>query len=150
MDLLVRFNAALALETEDLALDPERLRAGVRAVFDDPARGAYLVAELDGRPVGALLVTSEWSDWRAGRMLWIQSVYVEPAARGRGVYRALHERVLADARASADVRGVRLYVERGNRAAQAVYRALGMQASGYVLFEQGLDEPRANAGQPRS
>ena len=135
LDVLVEFNAAMALETEGRRLDPARLRAGVRAALADPARGTYRVAEVDGRVVGALLLTREWSDWRNGWFWWIQSVFVAPDARGRGVYRALHESVLAEARADRGVCGVRLYVEQDNRRAQSVYAAVGMQRTHYVFYE---------------
>ena len=135
LDVLVDFNAAMALETEDRRLDPDRLRAGVSTALSDPARGAYRVAERDRRVVGALLLTREWSDWRNGWFWWIQSVYVAPDARGRGVYRALHESVLAEARADREVCGVRLYVEQDNRAAQATYAAVGMRRARYVVYE---------------
>ena len=135
---LVRFNRAMARETEALALDEAVLEAGVRAVLADPARGFYLVAELDGRRAGSLMVTPEWSDWRNAWIWWIQSVFVEAEARRRGVYRALHGAVLTRARESCDVRAVRLYVERENRGAQDTYAALGMSPSRYQLFEVDL------------
>ena len=135
LELLVGFNRALARETEGLDLDPDRLRAGVRAVLGDAARGSYLVAEAAGRAVGALLVTREWSDWRAGWFWWIQSVYVEPEHRRRGVYGELHREVAARARRAGDVRGLRLYVDRANAGARATYLALGMAPSHYDLFE---------------
>jgi len=141
LEALVRFNAAMARETEDLVLDPARLRAGVARALGDPARGRYLVAERDGRVAGALLLTREWSDWRDGWFWWIQSVYVEPAARRHGVYRALHAAVLARAAAAGDVAGVRLYVELANRAAQATYERLGMRRARYVVCEQEPPAP---------
>jgi len=139
---LVDFNAAMALETENKRLDPARLRPGVAAVLSDPARGRYRVAEQDGRVVGALLVTLEWSDWRNGWFWWIQSVYVRPEARGRGVYRALHRSVLDEARAQPDVCGVRLYVDQENGVAQATYAAVGMGRTHYVFFEEDFTARR--------
>jgi len=133
--VIAAFNLAMARETEDKALDPERLAAGVRAVFEDPARGDYAVAELGGRVVGCLLLTREWSDWRDGTFWWIQSVYVAPEARGRGVFRALWEHVAAQARATPGVCGLRLYVERANERARSVYEAVGMRRSHYEMFE---------------
>jgi GNAT superfamily N-acetyltransferase len=135
IDTLVDFNAAMALETEDKALDRARLRRGVAAVFEDPRRGFYRVAELDGVAVGALLVTYEWSDWRNADWWWIQSVYVAPAQRGRGVFSGLFEQVAAEARA-ADACGLRLYVERDNMRAQTTYRRVRMDASHYLMFER--------------
>jgi GNAT superfamily N-acetyltransferase len=133
--LLIDFNAAMALETEGLTLEREILARGVRAALGDAARGFYCVAELDGRPAGCLMITREWSDWRNGWAWWIQSVYVAPHARRRGVYAALHEHVLALARRAGDVVALRLYVERSNLPAQATYVRQGMAASHYLMFE---------------
>jgi GNAT superfamily N-acetyltransferase len=132
---IVDFQLRLARETEDLGLDPETLRRGVEAVFADPARGRYWIAERGGGVVGCLLTTSEWSDWRNGVILWIQSVYVIPEERGRGVYRALYERVRRQVDDSADLKGIRLYVEKRNAAARQVYERLGMTREHYDLFE---------------
>ena len=132
---LVEFNRALARETENRELDPELLRRGVSAVFEDPARGSYYLAVQGEEPLGGLLLTNEWSDWRNGVFWWIQSVYVVPSARGTGVFRQLYEHVLESARASRGVCGLRLYVEHDNHIAQEVYAALGMTAARYRMFE---------------
>jgi GNAT superfamily N-acetyltransferase len=136
LDALVRFNAAIAKETEGRNLNRARLRKGTRAVLESSERGYYLVAETESAVVGQLFVTYEWSDWRNGVFWWIQSVYVEPSVRGRGVYRALHKRVLRDARARGDVCGLRLYVEKENEAAQEAYTRLGMTSTPYRVYEQ--------------
>ena len=136
LDVLVRFNAAIAKETEGRNLDMERLRRGTRAVLESSERGYYLVAETESIVIGQVFVTYEWSDWRNGVFWWIQSVYVEPSVRKRGVYRALHERVLKDARARGDVCGLRLYVEKENEAAQEAYARLGMTMTPYRVYEQ--------------
>jgi GNAT superfamily N-acetyltransferase len=138
LDRLVAFNLAMARETEALTLDEPTLRSGVQRVFDDPARGFYLLAELDGDAAGSLLVTREWSDWRDADWWWVQSVYVEPACRRRGVFRALYEDVRQRAAEAGRVRGLRLYVERGNRSAHETYLALGMTRSHYEMFEEDL------------
>ncbi len=140
LDRLVAFNLAMALETEGLRLDPQRLRAGVQRALSDGARGTYRVAELSGALVGCLLLTREWSDWRDRWYWWIQSVYVEPPARRLGVYRALHRAVLAEARAEQDVCALRLYVEAENRAAQSTYERLGMERARYLMYEAPLED----------
>jgi GNAT superfamily N-acetyltransferase len=140
LDRLVDFNDALARESEGKSLDGDRLRRGLAALLDDPSRGRYLVAEADGEPLGALALTREWSDWRNGWFWWIQSVFVSPSARRQGVYRALHEEVLRQARGAADVCGLRLYVDHDNTAAQAVYESLGMSRSHYQLYEVDFAE----------
>jgi ribosomal protein S18 acetylase RimI-like enzyme len=126
----------MAWETEGKRLDLATLRRGVRAVLEDPTKGFYLVAVgPEEQVVGQLMVTFEWSDWRDGTIFWIQSVYVAPEARRRGVYRALHEAVLTHARAHRGV-AVRLYVEKHNRGAQETYRRVGMSPAIYELMEQ--------------
>jgi GNAT superfamily N-acetyltransferase len=135
VETLVGFSAAMASETEGRSLDRERLRRGTQAVFDSPDRGFYLVAEAAGQVVGQLLITYEWSDWRNGVFWWIQSVYVEPAWRRRGVYRRMHEYILEQAQACKDVCGVRLYVEGDNRDAQTAYQRIGMTPTSYRVFE---------------
>ncbi|MCX7513404.1 GNAT family N-acetyltransferase [Frateuria sp. STR12] len=134
---LVDWNAAMAQETEARALDRAVLSRGVEAVFDEPRRGFYLVAERGGVAVGSLLVTYEWSDWRAGDFWWIQSVYVAPAARRGGVFRALYAAVRDKAHAAGAV-GLRLYVETANHRAQRTYADLGMAPCHYLMYEEAL------------
>jgi ribosomal protein S18 acetylase RimI-like enzyme len=134
-DAIAAFNLAMARETEAKALDPATLGRGVRALLADESKGFYLLAARDGRAVGQLMVTFEWSDWRNGVFWWIQSVYVTPASRRQGVYRALHQQVVAEARRAGGVCGLRLYVAKANRAAQSTYRALGLSPTCYDMYE---------------
>ncbi len=136
-DRLVEWNAAMALETEHRNLSRQVLEQGVSAVLADSDKGFYLIAERDGQPVGGLLVTYEWSDWRNTRMWWLQSVYVEPDARGKGVFGALFDSVRDMARAD-KAGSLRLYVERDNHLAQKVYEARRMRPSEYLMYELAL------------
>ena len=136
VDLLVEFNQAMAMESEDKGLDHATLTAGVRHLIENPIDGFYLVAELAGAPAGSLMVTYEWSDWRGGRFWWIQSVYVRPEHRRQGVYSALHRTVRERARSTPDTCGIRLYVERENSGAQKTYASLGMSETAYRLYEE--------------
>ncbi|MCI0701152.1 MAG: GNAT family N-acetyltransferase [Planctomycetia bacterium] len=134
--ILVAFNTAIAWETEHKRLDPAVLTAGVRAVFTDPARGFYTVAENEaGEVVGQMMITFEWSDWRNGWFWWVQSVYVREDARRAGVFRALYRAIEQQAAADPTVIGLRLYFERDNTRAQATYRALGMADTTYGMME---------------
>ena len=136
VDLLVRFQQAMAAETEDKGLDPEKLRAGIGYLIEHPTEGFYLIAERDGDAAGSLMVTFEWSDWRNGRFWWIQSVYVSASHRRQGVYAALHDAIRQRAREDEQGCGIRLYVERENTVAQSTYQALGMDETHYRLFEE--------------
>ena len=132
---IVDFQIRMAKETEDFALDRSTVEKGVQAVFDDPHKGAYWIAELDGEVAGCLLTVPEWSDWRNGTVLWIHSVYVIPSARRRGIFRMMYENLKTRVEQSADLRGLRLYVERENERAQKTYNAMGMDGNHYKMFE---------------
>ena len=134
-EVIVAFNLALAVESERRRLDRRVVARGVRRVVADPALGVYYVAERAGSVVGQLLITFEFSDWRDGTFWWIQSVYVAPACRQQGVYRALHQHVAQEARQAGDVCGLRLYVDRRNARARGVYQRLGLVPTEYVLYE---------------
>lgn len=132
---LIAFNRAMALETERKDLWPRVIGAGVRRLLRRPDSGFYSVAELGGRVIGALMVTKEWSDWRNGDFWWIQSVYVDPEHRRRGVYRRMYAYLRNLAARDRAVVGFRLYVERNNRRAQSTYRASGMERTHYLVYE---------------
>jgi GNAT superfamily N-acetyltransferase len=134
-DVIVDFQIAMALETEDFALDRDICTKGVAAVVADPSLGRYYVADANGRVGASLLLTYEWSDWRNGMVWWIQSVYVIPEMRGQRVYAGLYEHVKRLAHAEESVRGIRLYVDRRNTRAQQVYTRLGMDGEHYQVFE---------------
>jgi ribosomal protein S18 acetylase RimI-like enzyme len=135
---LVDFNARMAIETENKTLDRQTLTRGVERLLKDASLGRYFVC-CDGGDaiIGQLMITTEWSDWRDGHFWWIQSVYVREDARRKGVYRALHEHVVQEARAAGNVVGVRLYVEPHNTRAQGTYARLGMTKT-YDVMEQPL------------
>lgn len=140
LDDIVAGNLALAEVSENLRLDPETVQAGVRALLDGNAPGRYWVAETNGIVVGQLLITFEWSDWRNRMVWWIQSVYVAPAERRGGVFRALYDHVRNEAHTQG-AGGLRLYVDVTNSRAQAVYTALGMKGDHYRVFEDMFAEP---------
>ena len=133
---LVTFNQLMAWETEQKTLDESILCKGVAALIADHNKGFYLVAEQDKKVLGSLMVTSEWSDWRNGVFWWIQSVYISPDYRRRGVYAKLYAQVKTLAEQQHDVCGFRLYVEKENIIAQKTYESLGMQQSHYLMYEE--------------
>ena len=136
MEIIVGFNQAMAVESEQKTLDPAAVSGGVRQALGDSSRCLYFVAEVDGAIAGQTMVTTEWSDWRNGFFWWIQSVYVAPVFRRRGVFRALHQHVRDLARARPDVCGLRLYVHHDNERAILTYDGLGMKMTEYGLCEE--------------
>ncbi|QDT54835.1 putative acetyltransferase [Caulifigura coniformis] len=135
-EIIAQFNCLLAEETEHTRLDPPTVLAGVKQLLADPSKGRYLVAEEDGKVIGQLAHTREWSDWRNGDLWWIQSVYVRQGHRGGGVFRALYEHLEAMARESGQVVGIRLYVEQHNEKAQSAYQRLGLAKTDYQVMQK--------------
>ncbi len=133
---IAEFNIAMAEETEGLKLPVDVVQAGVRSLCEEPHFGFYVVAEQQSTVVASMMITYEWSDWRNGVIWWLQSVYVLPTYRRRGVFRAMHQFVTQQAAASKQVCGLRLYVDHQNGTAQRTYRDLGMTESHYRMFEQ--------------
>ena len=140
LEEILEMTLEMARESEGKELDPATARRGVSALLEDPAKGFYLVAQAEGGLAGQLFVTFEWSDWRAGWIWWIQTVYTRPSYRERGVFRALQEEVARLARLAGDVRGLRLYVAGGNRNALAAYERTGWRRADYVLYEKMWEE----------
>ena len=134
---IVRFQVAMAMESEGTTLDIDRITAGVTAAINDPNRGFYIVAKLDGNTVGSLMVTKEWSDWNNQWYWWVQSVYVTPEHRKSGVFRALYGSVKERAAANC-VSQIRLYVDKSNSAAQSVYRSSGLEECHYLMYEEHI------------
>ncbi|MFZ4713358.1 MAG: GNAT family N-acetyltransferase [Bacteriovoracaceae bacterium] len=135
LNFIATSQVAMAFETENLKLDPSIVKKGVMAVLNDASKGVYYVAEINQQVVACLLTIPEWSDWRNGTVLWIHSVFVEEKVRGLGVYKDLYLHLQAIVQNSDQYRGLRLYVDKTNVRAQAVYQKLGMSKEHYELYE---------------
>lgn len=132
---LIEYNIALADETENVSLDTDILRLGITRALE-LKDCHYFVAQMDEKIVGQTMVTSEWSDWRNGVMWWMQSVYVHPDYRKRGVFKSLFKHIETLATKNPQVKGIRLYVMRDNQAGRSAYQNLGMNDSGYIVYEK--------------
>jgi len=134
--VIADFNRAMAWETEQKQLEPGTILAGVQQLITNPQYGFYIVSEVKEQPVACLLITYEWSDWRNGLFWWIQSVYVKPEFRQRGIYKQMYTYIKNLAHTDRRVCGLRLYVADTNQQAQMAYRRLGMDATHYRIFEE--------------
>lgn len=132
---LLDFQLKMALETENVQLEILPLTQGVNRLFKDPVKGRYYVAEENGEVIGCLMTTFEWSDWRCGNIIWIQSVYVASIWRGKGVYRKMYTHIRQLVENDPDLKGIRLYVDKKNKQAQQVYTTLAMNGEHYTVFE---------------
>lgn len=132
---IVEFQITMAKETEGVDLIRPTVEIGVKAVLNDHSKGKYYVTENNEKIIGSLLTTYEWSDWRNGTVLWIQSVYVLPEFRRKGVYRNMYSFLKNKVQKNEELKGIRLYADKSNTAAHKTYENLGMSQDHYVTFE---------------
>ena len=132
---IVDFQQKMACETEEMKLNLEVLKKGVKAVFEDEKKGQYIVAESEGKVIASMMLTPEWSDWRNTNFLWIQSVYVIDKLRRKGVFKKMYDFAKQIVENSSKYSGLRLYVEMNNTTAQKVYVRAGMDGEHYKMFE---------------
>ena len=131
---IAEFNRRMARESENFILDPDIALSGVKNLFNQPELGFYIVAQKESKIVGSLMITKEWSDWRNGIIWWIQSVYVLPDYRRKGLFREMYQYIRKMA-VRQNISGLRLYVDKENLTALNTYQALGMTETDYKLFE---------------
>jgi GNAT superfamily N-acetyltransferase len=140
IDTLVKFNIILARQTEQKQLTPSTVTQGLQMLFKNPQYGFYVIAEIEDEIVGCCMVTYEWSDWRCGLFWWIQSVYVRPKFRRRGIFRKLYEFLKEKAANEQNVCGFRVYVVKSNHTGQKTYAGLGMKKTPYDFYEESFQD----------
>ena len=135
-EIVAEFNKRLAIESEGKTLDMAKLLPGVKALLEDENKGVYhLACDQSGNPIGQVMYTYEWSDWRNGWFWWIQSVYVMAEHRGKGVFRLIFDHLKLRAQTQGNVVGFRLYVEDNNIPAHEVYARCGFERAGYFVLD---------------
>lgn len=137
LEYIVKFNYNLAKETENKELNLEILTKGVQAILNDSTKGQYYVYEINEKIVGQIMYTYEWSDWRNGMFLWVQSVYVDAEYRRKGIFKEMYTYVREICDEEGGLVGIRLYVEKENLDAKSTYKSLGMQECNYHMYEYG-------------
>lgn len=134
---IAQFQVDMALESEGTTLSIETVIPGVEAAIKDSNKATYVIAYLSGNPIASLMITKEWSDWTNKWYWWIQSVYVIPQYRGKGVYKAMYNKI-KDMALQNGVTQIRLYVDKTNVNAQKVYQKLGMSECHYLMYEETI------------
>ena len=102
----------------------ERLARAADGVFADPARGAFLLALLDGRVVGLAYLSYQWTLEHGGKIAWLEELFIERDVRSRGFGERLLEAALEHAK-GAGCRAVDLEVENGHPRAANLYQRAG-------------------------
>lgn len=126
LPLVVRYVRALA-EYERLADQAVATEAEFRRfLFGEPRRAEALIAEADGAPAGFAVWFYSFSTFLGRPSLYVEDVFVEPAARGRGIGRAIF-RDLARRALAAGCGRMEWSVLDWNAPSIAFYRTLGAE-----------------------
>ena len=134
IDTLVDFTLREAAEAEGVVLSVAAATRGVGGGFESPPRATYWVALAgDGSIVASTSVVTEWSNFHGGYYWWIQSLYIAPDHRGKGLLELLIDH-LARVSRSAGALDLRLLVHRSNRRALRAYRRCGLTEGPYMMM----------------
>jgi len=144
LEQLVKFTLSEAEEAEGRRLDVASARRGIRTALEDESVAAYWVIEAaPGGVAGNISVVKEWSNWSAGYFWWIQSLYIKPEHRGRGLLEKLIQIVKESARESGALE-LRLYVHHDNSRAIKAYERCGFRAADYRLMRTDVSPRRGD------
>ena len=135
LEVLVDFNARLALETENRPLDLNVLRQSMQAILDDPRKGVYLLACDGEKVIGQIMYVYEWSTWRNANFMWLTDLYVLPQYRRHGVFKLLSDYSMRLYHERKEVIGLRFYVDKENTGVVDLYKRIGWKESNYNLWE---------------
>ena len=117
--LLARFNAS-----QGYAFDAASARHALGELLANPELGRAYWLRREGVNVGYAVLCFGWSLEWGGRDAFVDELFVEASARGRGVGRAALRALIREA-GRLGVRALHLEVEHGNEAGQALYRSEG-------------------------
>jgi GNAT superfamily N-acetyltransferase len=124
---LAFYKATLPPETSDVTW----------ARFHDPAEPMFLLgAYVDGKLLGIVQYILHRSTWSPGGYCYLQDLFVDEAARGLGLGRALIEAVYANGR-EAGVGRVYWLTHESNAAARALYDQVADNA-GFIQYRKAV------------
>ena len=115
----------------------EGLLEMARALIADPEQGSLYVASEGGRLIGFAALGWKWASTRGARIGVMEDLFVDSAARGKGVADALIE-VCADRCRERGAPVLEWVTAPDNRRAQAVYDRMGAEASSWLEYELEL------------
>ncbi len=129
------------LRDHDIATPEAEVSRAVERLLQDPERGRLLLVADGDRPVGVAALSFVWTIEHGGRSAWLEELYVEPAARGRGIGAALL-RAACEAAADAGAVAIDLEIERGHERAARLYERAGFQPLARARWVKRLPRPR--------
>ncbi len=140
LDTLVAFTLQAARQAEGADKDIEAVGRGVRSGLEDPTLAAYWVAESIGcGVVASTSIVTEWSDFNGACYWWIQSLFIMPEHRGRGLVGLMLDH-LADAAREAGALELKLYVNNANQRALKAYHRCGFKEVPCTIMKRQLSD----------
>jgi GNAT superfamily N-acetyltransferase len=117
--------------------DDEGLRKMFETLISDPSQGAVFIVRDGGRAVGFATLDWKWSSLRAARIGYLEDLFVDPEARGRGIADGLIE-VCADRCRELGMPAMEWLTAPDNHRAQKVYNRTRAESDTYVEYDLEL------------
>jgi ribosomal protein S18 acetylase RimI-like enzyme len=138
LETIVAFTLEEAREAEGLEQDADGVRRGVEVGLENPSVATYWVAESsDGNIVASTSAVREWSNFNGKYYWWVQSLFIVPEHRGRGLVDVILDMVAEEACAGGAL-DLRLYAHGSNVRALDAYRRCGFEETPYVIMRRPL------------
>jgi GNAT superfamily N-acetyltransferase len=115
----------------------EGLRSMFETLINDPSQGAVFVARDGGKAVGFATLDWKWSSLKAARIGYLEDLFVDPEARGRGIADALIE-VCAERCRELGMPAMEWLTAPDNHRAQKVYNRTGAESGAYMEYDLEL------------
>lgn len=117
--------------------DDDGLRQMFEILINEPSQGAVFIARADGRAVGFATLDWKWSSLKAARIGYLEDLFVDPDARGRGIADALIQ-VCADRCRELGMPAMEWLTAPDNHRAQNVYNRMGAEAGTFLEYDLEL------------
>jgi GNAT superfamily N-acetyltransferase len=115
----------------------EGVRAMARTLISEPSQGAVFIAREEGRAIGFATLDWKWSMLKGARIGYLEDLFVDPAARGRGTADALIQ-VCADRCRELGMPAMEWLTAPDNQRAQKVYDRAGAVSDTYLEYDLEL------------
>jgi len=113
------------------------LRRMFETLINDPSQGAVFIARDGGSAVAFATLDWKWSSLKAARIGYLEDLFVDPEARGRGIADALIE-VCADRCRELGMPAMQWLTAPDNHRAQRVYDRTEAESGTYLEYDLEL------------
>jgi GNAT superfamily N-acetyltransferase len=113
------------------------LRTMLATLIAEPSQGAVFIARDGGRAVGVATLDWKWSSLKGARMGYLEDLFVDPDARGKGIADALIE-ICAERCRELGMPAMQWATAPDNNRAQQVYDRTGADSELLLEYDLGL------------